>query len=478
MVSCARPIGQWLATSEGRGDSLPFGGNEWLKARLWQVATWVRTFISYSIPAWRRYVQAAWVISNRKPQTGGRELDQLLLLAWEFPPDVTGGVYRPTSFVRHGAQSGWDVMVLSGPAPAQPSQAGKYMQEAIPPTVDVLHLENEYKGPRPWLLPYLDGGTMNALDIYDKAVAVVDASRHSIVLASGPPFFNFAAAKWLARRYGWPLVLDYRDEWTECPFGFTLKDETNRYWESECLKSADWVIFTTESQMWHQVQLFPGLDADKCAVIYNGWDPRDFSQTDSLAGNEGAEVVVEQFVLAFFGNLGPMAQPDTFLATLTQVIKEEPSLREHLRLQIVGRKSPEVQEKLAAFPYPEVLDLVDQVSKAEACTMMRHAGALLLLNPPTLHRYIQGKLYDYLASGTPVLMFGQGGEMAGIAEALEAGPVIDETADGLANTLRQLINREIEVSSLDSRADWLASRTREAQAERLLKLLTDLGGGP
>ncbi|MCP5190690.1 MAG: glycosyltransferase [Pseudomonadales bacterium] len=441
-----------------------------LKSVLWGVATRLRLLRHRQWPAWQRYRQAQSPQAGNLPSTCTAR--RLLLLTWEFPPQVTGGVYRPLSFVRHAAASGWQAEVVCGPAPSGPTEAGRYLAGLMPDSVPVSRVASD-TGPHPWPLPGIDGGIVNALSLYEAAAARIAPGETGVILASGPPFANFVAGYWLARRTGWPLVLDYRDEWTETPFRFVQKDGPNRQWETRCLERADLVIHTTPSQVAHARERFPVLAGKRQAVVYNGWEPGDFATTAQPSPKDADAPIT----LAYLGNLGAMAAPDAFLDTLAGTLAAKPDLRARLRLRLVGHKRPEALEKLKTFPYPEVLDLVDSIPKTEACRMMQEVDGLLLLNPPGIHRYIQGKLYEYIASGTPILVFGSGGEMGDIVDSLGAGVTVAEgDARGMADALSAL--RTSRDGDPARRRDWLASRERAVQAQALYRELEALVRAP
>lgn len=395
-----------------------------------------------------------------------------MLLAWEFPPQVTGGVYRPLSFARHAAASGWRAEVVCGPSPDLPSEAGRYLAGLLPADVPVTRVSAD-SGTHPWPLSKIDGGIMNALSIFEAAAARIKPGEGGVILASGPPFASFVAGYWLAQRTGWKLALDYRDEWTQSPFRFVDKSGTNPTWEKRCLARADMVIFTTPAQLAHAQDLFPELACSVNAVVYNGWEPGDFARAAPASRPE----VHAPITLAYLGNLGAMAAPDAFLNTLAAALSALPELRGRIRIRLVGHKRPDALEALAAFPFPEVLESVDPIPKQEACGMMRAVDGLLLLNPAGLRRYIQGKLYEYIASGTPVVVFGAGGEMGEIVDGLGAGITVAEgDAPGLARALLGL--RAMRDNLQERRQAWLASRERAVLAAELYRGLDALIGTP
>jgi glycosyltransferase involved in cell wall biosynthesis len=443
-----------------------------LKNSYWQFATRARMFRQRQLPAWLSF--ASIVVDSRLKAGSPRDdyAKSLLLLAWEFPPQVTGGVYRPASFAKYAAAAGWKTVVLTGPLPESVSPAGRYLEQSIPESVSVHRAPAAAKGPHPWPLPDIDGGVLNAVSVYEAACKLDDMARPGIIVASGPPFHNFVAGMWLAKRFGWRLVLDYRDEWTQGLQGIARNDSANRLWEGKCLRSADRVVFTTESQLAHQMKVFPALREDKCVVVYNGWEPADFMSADlqTVGMQRPANGTIN---IAFFGNLGPWCRPAAFLDTLAKVFAVASDFRDHVKIHFVGNKSQLAISEISQFPYQTALKLVSHVNKTEVCRMMKSADALLLINPPSMSRYIPGKTYEYVASGTPILLFGEGGEMANIVKHLNAGMVVAENdAEGLKRALH--IIRSHQGTASAERTEWLKTRTREISAQRMLAVLDDL----
>jgi hypothetical protein len=151
-------------------------------------------------------------------------------------------------------------------------------------------------------------------------------------------------------------------------------------------------------------------------------------------------------------------------------------LRRELRLKFVGKKSPEDIEQLSQFAHPELLESIDHVPKPAAIRLMKESAALLLFNGPKFERYLPGKIYDYLAAGPPLLVFGEGGEIGALVKRLGAGllvPWSDPEALGRADApgrgavpanrrptraWLQEHRRDVLAGRDHSRAEWLASR--------------------
>ena len=447
-----------------------------LKNFYWKLITWIRMLKNWHFPAWFEYAKVQYsILFNTQRCTKASERS-LLVLAWEFAPDVRGSVYRPISWTKYAASANWKVNVLCSEVPSITSAAGIYLESSIPLEVGIHRVADRSKGPHPWLLPRVDGELRNALAVFKTAQALMKTNQPGVLLASGPPFHNFLVATWLAKQYDWPLVLDYRDEWTESPFtrGFVLKDQANSRLEKYCLRQADLVIFTTESQRMHAIQTFPKLDQAKCIVVTNGWDPSDFAIAQSTPISGLTRDAESTITIAYLGNLGPMADPQPFLDTLSKILDSSPRLREQIKFQCIGLKSPDSMAKLSVFKYQENLQLIEHLPKQYGCQVMQSVDFLLILNPPTIHRYIQGKLYEYIASGTPVLVFGRGGEMADIVSSLDAGIIVDDKVENeLAHVLNNF-NSQIRPRNSAKIDQWLKSRQRNVLALSMFEHLDKL----
>lgn len=440
-----------------------------IKQYYWKLLTWLRGVRPpYALMVIWRYARLHLSLRNhKKPES--TQPRSLALFVWLFPPLISGGVYRPTALVRYAASAGWKVSVIAGPVPHKPSAAGLYLLDQIPSSVTIARVPEFRSRPAFWL-PSLDGGFIHGVEGYFKAIALLERAPPAVVMASGPPFHNFVAAYFTARRYGARLVLEYRDEWTQTPFDFVERGNANQRWEERCLCEADLVIFTTASQRQHLMRVYPFLDGAKCAVVANGWEPAD-APPPALRRPPKDE---SRIVITFAGNLGDHTLPGPFLETLREALEAAPELRQRLRLRFLGQKSGRALEQIKRFRFQEILELIDVAPKPEAFQAIRDADALLILNTPLFERYMPGKLYEYLASGTPVLVYGRGGEVGRVVTELGAGPVIPENDARLLRQTIENISAWDMQAKRDIRDEWLARHTRETLSGKLLRLLDQL----
>jgi glycosyltransferase involved in cell wall biosynthesis len=376
---------------------------------------------------------------KRGAQAGRRSRDgRHLALFAPFPPHTGAGVHRPLSFAQYGAKLGWRIDAFVGPAPDTEREHGDELLARVPSAVRLHAVPPPSRRPSYNHFPRVDGGFTKAIA---HAVFAIDAMRQDppdVVLASGPPFFTFVAARFVARHFDVPFVLDYRDEWTECPFDFVSKDGDDLEWERRCLTEADAVLFVTESFLRHQLGVFPQLDRRRAHVVPNGWDPEDFAALSrhSAAEPRKPDAVVR---IAHVGALSGHTPPFEFLESVRRLLADRPDWISRLRISFIGRRSLTADAAIREFPYPGVLEVVDQVGKREAIRCMHDADVLLLLSAPGLARYLPSKLFEYLASRRPVLIFGSAGESSALVDKLGAGMLCPPgSGQALGDTLTKL----------------------------------------
>jgi glycosyltransferase involved in cell wall biosynthesis len=397
----------------------------------------------------------------------------LALLASALPPSSLAGVYRPLSFMRYGCQLGWRIDAFCSEASREHRQHGEELLSRVPREATLHVVPPSSRQPAYRLFPRVDGGFTNALAYARYAITTMADDPPDAVLASGPPFFTFVAALFVARRFGVPLVLDYRDEWTECPFGFVTKDGRDRDWERRCLRQADAVLFTTASHLQHQLATFPELDPRKAHLVPNGWEPEDFAEGEGERPTAGAGESAT-LRLAHVGNLAGHTPPHEFLDSLQHLLTDEPDWVPRIRVQFIGRRSSGADEAIRAFKFPTVLEVIDQVGKREASQRMQECDVLLLLAKPDLERYLPGKLFDYLAARRPVLVFGARGESSALIDQLGAGVLCPP---GSAAALREALVRlcDLDMSRQDDTVHlWLQEHRRDILASHAFDIIESI----
>lgn len=399
-----------------------------------------------------------------------------LLLAWAFPPAITGGVYRPLSWARYSSCKGWNLSVLAGPNTTSPSLPGLLLLENLPQEVDIWRI-NPNTAPRPSykFFPRVDISLIDGLNMVKTAMHQLIDAPPKVIIASGPPFHSFIAAFYLSRIFGSKLVLDYRDEWTLCPFTIVNKGNWDIWWEKRCLKNADCVIFTTDAQLAHNRRTFATGQFASFSVIPNGWEPSDFVGAGTVEDlSTYANKTRRKATLSFIGALGDHTLPGPFLRMIEQVFIKRKDFQLDITLQFIGTKSHAAHQQLSEFAFQNNLITDEQVSKKVANSLMVNSSALLMFYGPDFSRYIPGKLYDYLASKQPIILIGNSGEVPTLLRNLGTGHIIN---NGDINTLEKVLDlllKQEKTKSNQKVEKWLQLHTRENMASRFFNIIENL----
>jgi len=421
-------------------------------------------------------IGASWLQLERptlRRQSASRTGRHLALFAWALPPSSNVGVHRTLSFIQYGCRRGWRIDAFSSEPPATQRQHGEELLARVPRETTIHVVPASSREPSYRAFPLIDGGFTNALAYAHSAIDAMANDPPDAVLASGPRFFAFVSALFVARRFGVPLVLDYRDEWTECPFEFVHKSGRDRAWERRCLRNADAVLFTTQSQLQHQLSTFPELDPQKAHVVSNGWDPDEFLPRNEVRVSSTGDAD-STLRIAYLGSLAGQTPPHGFLESLQQLLTKEPEWASRVRVKFIGRRGPRAEEALRTFAFPAVLEVMDHVGKREAIEQMQEADALLVLAPPGIERYLPAKLFEYLAARRPVLVFGSRGEASSLVEELGAGVFCP------SDSLAALRDAFVRLKQFDMRKnesaiqEWLLAHRREVLADRAFEIIESL----
>ncbi len=284
------------------------------------------------------------------------------------------------------------------------------------------------------------------------------------VLTSGPPH----SAHLVAQRLDRPWIADFRDPWTDIHYAADLPrtrlaTRLDRRLESQVLRKAS--AITTVSPHW--AALLEERRGAAVSVIHNGFDPADFDGDAPVRDNA--------FTVAHVGSLYASRNPIAFWRAVARLNSEFGE--ETIRIRVVGRTSPEVRESARAHGVN--VEWVPYVLHDAAVREMRSAHLLLLSTEPhgVEQGHITGKLYEYLASGRPVLGLGStDGDAATLLARAGAGRMFERSdQDGVFSYVYEHAEAHRRGENLAG-ARWsdIAAYSRQNQAKQLAALVRSL----
>src|SRR5690606_3206070 len=131
-----------------------------------------------------------------------------------------------------------------------------------------------------------------------------------------------------------------------------------------------------------------------------------------------------KFKITYSGGLEMARNPENLWKVLSELIKENPDFAKELELEFVGNLSQDVENSIKKHHLSDYLNKLGYVSHKESIAIIKNSDLLWLTNFPEANSkgIIPGKLFEYMATGNPILAIGpDGGDVGRILEETQTG---------------------------------------------------------
>lgn len=375
----------------------------------------------------------------------------VVMIVFEFPPLTGIGVVRSLKLVKYLPDSGVRPVVVTTDVASstqwmkRPADAGPL--DELPADV-VIH-----RVPCPQ--PVLPAGSIarrlrRMFSLGDEDIGahwrprlwaawdrIIADARPDVVYVSLPPFSLGTVAVELAQRSGVPLIVDFRDAWSQWRHRPRLSWVHYRLLlrqERRVLQHAAAVVTTTRQMALEMQAVHPAVDTRKFHVVPNGYDA-DLPVVSMPAASPGL------FVIGYVGSFyylppdGPagrwwrrLAQrleysprredwlyrtPYFFFRALCVLFDRCPDLRSRVRVRFAGEVETWLRAQVAEFGLDDVVDYVGRLPHAASLAFQASCDALLATSAKTIggrDQFIAGKTFEYVAAGRPIIGFVAAGE--------------------------------------------------------------------
>ena len=447
---------------------------------------------------------------------------RLLLIAYNFPPVGGAGVQRPVKWTKYLGRAGWKVTVLTTLNPSVPVRDESLLSD-LPADVEVVRartwepdyrlkqgLINSSTAARPGLLQSLkvtargiakqcvklalqpDPQVLWNFEAIRAGTRILKETPHDAILVTAPAYSSFFIGAALKRRFGLPLVLDYRDEWD---LSGKYLENAQRGWFSrtvqarmqrQLLRSADAVVATTQRSTQALAEKLAALRHPiPSHCIYNGYDAEDFAVPEPLHETRpidaGCDVMQPEhgtFRLVYTGTLWNLTDIDPLVRSIEHLETLHPEMARRLELVCVGRKTDDQLAVLNRIRHTSAkLVSIDYCEHATALQWLRSASAicLLLSDVPGADRVVPAKLFEYLAVRKEILAICPAGETAEIVRRFcPSGQFTPKQILPISEWLQRRIVQPKSESSSSLDEAQLREFSREAQTNRLAGVLNFL----
>lgn len=318
---------------------------------------------------------------------------------------------------------------------------------------------------RPWLV--------NALAEADRLCrARLAAGDRCVAIGTYSPIDALIAAACLAKRHRLPCIQDFRDGLVFEPLGRAgaLADFARRRIESRVVSAASLVTSVSPALVEDFARRYPGK---RVGLLPNGFDPEDFvGQVDADAVEADAllasHVPAGTQLLGHFGRVGASDASasqslERFVALMNAL--EDGQARRHALF--VGELTERERQALERARFG--VSMIKPVRRGVALQLMKRCDRLLLL---TGNRVCcaTGKVFEYLASGVPVVCL-SGVENAASSILAETGAgrtLVTQSAGAGAEALRRIL-----AAPAEGRRD-IGAYSKVAQAGVLDRWIADM----
>jgi glycosyltransferase involved in cell wall biosynthesis len=409
------------------------------------------------------------------------ERRRVLVLAYFFPPLGGGGVQRTLKFVRYLAVLGWDSTVVSTRSRVYPARDRSLLEE-VPPSTRVIRpaalplahyigialYRLRLRRLRAWVV-WPDGGLGWAPFAFIAALRAVRRDRPDVLFSTSAPYAAHLVALLVARLTGLPWVADFRDEWMANPH---LAEQSRSL--AAITKRAELAVTTQAQRVVVAADYFRlgELDADdpRRVEIVNGVDQADLP-------DRALEPRPDGFVVANVGTIYGSVDPTPALNAIAALAVRQAIDGDRLEVRLVGS----IWEPSFAPPTGIRVVATGYVEHSQAIREMC-AATVLLLYVPSSSLAPSGKLFEYLASGRPILCLTHSENLASqLVREWNAGVVADPHDEAaIEQALLALWQRWQENGLPDQeevRRKTLERYSRRKNAEQLARVLDEAASG-
>lgn len=295
--------------------------------------------------------------------------------------------------------------------------------------------------------------------------------EHNIdtVITTSPPHSTQLIGLYLKRKLNIHWIADLRDPWTDIYY-YSMMNHTSiakkidSKYEVNVLEQADQVVVVSQFIKKMFAAKSPLIDANKIAVIPNGFDEEDFASTVQAA------VKSKSFVLSYIGTFAADYPIHELIEVFESILEKEPQFEVHFTGSIVPEIKLLLQSKLG-----KQVQFRGHVSHSESISYMQNADALLLViaDVPNNEGILTGKLFEYLATQKPIICIGpKHGNAAAIIDECKAGKTFDKSEKQL---IREYLYERIEIkkkpSSSENKTPLFSKYSRRNLSQLMSKLI-------
>ncbi len=302
----------------------------------------------------------------------------------------------------------------------------------------------------------------------------LEKSPVDAIISTGPPHSLHLIAKNLHRKFNIPWIADFRDPWTDIDFFSELKLtkrslKKHHRLQYQVLTEANKVVTVG----WDWAKGLESHGAHDVAVITNGYD-------FNIDEKSGDVELSKEFTMSHVGIVGTARNAVVFWEALGEIIKEDniKDFSKLLKIRLIGQVDNSVIESVKKNNLEDNVEIIPYIPHEKVIKEQCSSQVLLLFvnNSPNAKGILTGKIFEYMASGRPILAIGpKDGDTAIILEKTNSGLIVDfEDKERMKNIIIDLFNKFKENQLITKKNEMVEKYSRRALAKEYVQLIENI----
>jgi glycosyltransferase involved in cell wall biosynthesis len=408
-------------------------------------------------------------------------MNQLLCIAYFFPPYGGGGVQRTLKFAKYLPDFGWQPTILT--ARANPSLSDPTLAAEVPSQTRIVRVGGPVlPSSWPWRLRSFIKRWLLVVDeqigwlpfATQGGLSLLRDQSYRVLYSTATPYTDHLVALRLRRASQLPWIADFRDPWLDnvtLTFATPLHRVVCAHLERDILRTADRILVVSEPMRQQFLARYPDLPSSRIVTLPNGFDPEDFQGIEPAAHDA-------RLTLVYTGSLYGARSARPFLEALRDTLDRGLIPRNALNIRFVGNTGYELGQLVSEWGLGDIVELVAYSSHAQAIAHQLAADGLLLIIAagPGSKAVLTAKIFEYLACGKPILaLVPPGAALDLLAEAGVGRMVPPDDVDAIATAVVCLLSdwQSGQLKAVPDR-DVVARYDRRRQAGLLAQILNEL----
>ena len=424
-------------------------------------------------------------------------MKRVLIITYYWPPSGGSGVQRWLKMSKYLPENGWQPVIYTAEDAEYPIEDQSLMNDVAPeaevirrPIVEPYTFYKKFlgikKGEKVKAGFINDGakkmGWKENLSVWLRGNLFIPDARcwwirpsvrflkrylkeHPVdaIISTGPPHSMHLIAKELHKKFNIPWVADFRDPWTDIDFYKDLKltrrsDRKHHRLERQVLSEATRVVTVG----WDCAKGLENHGANNVAVITNGYDFFDIS-------NENYQKT-SILTMSHIGIIGANRNPEMFWEAISE-------LDIPMKIRLIGQIDNSVIESIKRYNIENYVEIIPYIPHNQVIEEQQKSDVLLLFvnNTPNAKGILTGKLFEYIASGRPILSIGlENGDSARILNETQSGVTVDfNDKEKMKSVIRDFVEKYNDNQLITRHNEMVEKYSRRNLTKDFVKLLNE-----